>query len=130
MTPGVKGNVSDDIRVETEFHADPMTYKGWIRIATGLAILSGMSELWQLAPQITIPVTLHHGKNDRATNYEGTKMFYEAIGSKDKSFRLWDGYEHIMMKKVEGQTQEDDDKRQAILDVILEFYKTQARKDN
>lgn len=59
FAPGVKGNVSDDIRVEVEFHQDPQTYKGWIRISTGLAILAGMSELWQLAPQITVPVSLH-----------------------------------------------------------------------
>lgn len=50
------------------------------------------------------------------------------ISSKEKQFRVWDGYEHIMMKKVEGQSKEDDDKRQAVLDAIVDFYKTQARK--
>lgn len=128
MSPGVKGNVSDDIRVETEFHADAQTYKGWIRISTGLAILAGLSEIWQLAPQINVPVSLHHGKNDRATHYEGTQMFYDKISSKEKQIRLWDGYEHIMMKKVKGQSKEDDDKRQVVLDAIVDFYKTQARK--
>ena len=120
--------MSDDIRVETEFHADAQTYKGWIRISTGLAILAGLSEIWQLAPQINVPVSLHHGKNDRATNFEGTQMFYDKISSKEKSIRLWDGYEHIMMKKVKGQSKDDDDKRQAVLDAIVDFYKTQARK--
>ena len=61
FAPGVKGNVSDDIRVETEFHADPQTYKGYIRIATGLAILAGLSELQALAPRITVPVAFHVG---------------------------------------------------------------------
>lgn len=64
FAPGVKGRVSDDIRVEHEFHADPMTYKGWIRIGTGLAILAGIQELWQLAPQITVPVCLNVSRYD------------------------------------------------------------------
>lgn len=61
FAPGVKGNVSDDIRVETEFLADAQTYKGWIRIGTGLAILSGLEELQKLAPRITVPCMFHVG---------------------------------------------------------------------
>lgn len=127
FAPGVKGNVSDDERVEIEFHQDAQTYKGWLRIATGLAILAGMQELWQLAPQITVPVALHHGRNDRATNYRGTQDFFDKISSKDKTFRVWDGYEHIMLKNVQGQSEEDNKKRMDVLNALLDFYKTRAR---
>lgn len=127
LAAGVKGNVSDDIRVEHEFHADPQTYKGYIRIATGLAILLGLEELQELAPKITVPVSFHHGKNDRATSYLGTQAFCERVSSPTKSCRIWDGYEHIMMKNVKGQSEEDNKKRMAVLDAITDFFKEQAR---
>jgi acylglycerol lipase len=56
---GVKGNVSNDIRVEHEFQADAQTYKGNVRIGTGLAILAGMADLQMLAPRITVPCMFH-----------------------------------------------------------------------
>lgn len=59
LAEGVKGNVSDDPRVETEFHADPQTYKGNLRIATGLAVLAGLADLQTMAPRITVPVAFH-----------------------------------------------------------------------
>lgn len=59
LAEGVKGNVSDDSRIETEFHADPQTYKGNVRIGTGLAILAGMADLQMLAPRITVPCAFH-----------------------------------------------------------------------
>lgn len=127
LAAGVKGNVSDDIRVEHEFHADPQTYKGYIRIATGLAILLGLEELQALAPKITVPVSFHHGKNDRATSYAGTQAFCERIASPVKSCRIWEGYEHIMMKNVKGQSEEDNRKRMAVLDAITDFFREQAR---
>ncbi|CEH11951.1 Lysophospholipase [Ceraceosorus bombacis] len=120
---GVKGNVSDDPRVETEFLADPFTYKGYLRISTGMAILQGLAELQDLAPRITCPITFHHGAKDRATSWKGTREFCErCTASTDKSFRIWEGYEHIMMKNVEGQSQEDEDKRMAVLDAITDWY--------
>ncbi|PWN39090.1 alpha/beta-hydrolase, partial [Ceraceosorus guamensis] len=119
---GVKGNVSDDPRVETEFLADPFTYKGYLRISTGMAILQGLAELQDLAPRITCPITFHHGAKDRATSWKGTSEFCErCTASTDKSFKIWEGYEHIMMKNVEGQSQEDEAKRMAVLDAITEW---------
>lgn len=59
LAEGVKGNVSDDIRVEHEFQADAQTYKGNVRIATGLAILAGMADLQVMAPKITVPCAFH-----------------------------------------------------------------------
>jgi acylglycerol lipase len=70
FAPGVKGNVSNDIRVEYEFLADAQTYKGWIRIATGLAILSGLSELQLLAPRITVPCMFHVSMSMRCIKRE------------------------------------------------------------
>ncbi|KAN0066422.1 hypothetical protein ACQY0O_000516 [Thecaphora frezii] len=104
----IKGNVSDDQRVEDEFHADPMTYKGLLRISTGLAVLDGINELSRLAHKVTCPLVIHHGANDRATNPEGSKEFFARVGTKpsEKKLKIWPGYEHGVSPRPDGSNAE------------------------
>ncbi|EPQ32019.1 uncharacterized protein PFL1_00217 [Pseudozyma flocculosa PF-1] len=126
----IKGNVSDDPKVESEFQADPMTYKGLLRISTGLAILDGINELSALASKITCPLVIHHGANDRATNPQGSKEFFDRVGTKpsEKTLKIWPGYEHVMMKNVAGMSKADEEKRDAVLFEIGDWLVAQARK--
>ena len=94
LAAAVKGNVSDDPRVEEEHVLDPQTYHGKLRIATGLAILAGLIDLQLNASKINVPVVIHHGDKDRATSHKGSIDFIEKVGSKDKTLRIWKGYEH------------------------------------
>ena len=96
MVTAIKGNVSDDPRVEEEFEADPLTYKGKLRISTGLAIVAGIEDLAKKAHLITCPLTIHHGANDRVTDPNGSKMFFEKVATppEHKSIKIWPGYEH------------------------------------
>ena len=53
---------------------------------------------------------------DRVTSHHHSVEFYEAAGSKDKELKIYEGYEHVMLKV--GIDQEDDEKRQrALLDL-------------
>lgn len=128
LASAVRGNVSDDERVETEFHLDPMTYKGKLRIATGLAILEGLQHLHTLTDQIHCPVSMHHGDHDRATSWKSSKEFFDKLPNEDKEYRLWKGYEHVMMKNVKNQSEEDDKKRDVVLNAITEWLVKQAKK--
>lgn len=132
LASAVRGNVSDDDRVEEEFHMDPMTYKGKLRIATGLAILEGLQDLTALTHRITCPVAIHHGDADRATSWKGSKDFFDKLGvpADRKVFRLWNGYEHVMMKNVKGQSEEDDRKRDAVLHEIENWLVSEARRQD
>ncbi len=55
MVTAIKGNVSDDPRVEHEFEADPLTYKGKLRISTGPRHRRGIEDLAKKAHLITCP---------------------------------------------------------------------------
>lgn len=103
LARAVRGNVSDDPRVDIEHDLDPQTYRGLLRISTGMAILSGIAELQALAPRINVPICIFHGSNDRATSPQGSKDFFQKVSSKDKTLKIWDGYEHVMMKNVPGE---------------------------
>ena len=105
-----------------------MTYKGRLRIATGLAVLEGLQDLQSTKTQITCPVAIHHGTHDRATSHLSSRAFYDELPPNDKSvFRAWDGYEHVMMKNVKGQSREDDEKRDAVLGEITQWLIDRAR---
>ncbi|KDN49616.1 alpha/beta-hydrolase [Tilletiaria anomala UBC 951] len=130
LAAAVRGNVSDDPRVEKEHEQDPQTYKGKLRIATGLSVLAGLIDLELHASKITVPVAIHHGDRDRATSYRGSVKFFETIGSQEKSLRLWEGYEHVMMKFVQsggGMTDEDKAKTAAVLEDITAWLVRQAK---
>ena len=129
LARAIRGNVSDDQRVEDEFLADPQTYKGLLRISTGLAVLHGLHELQALAHRITCPLVTHHGANDRATNPQGSRDFFHRVGTPEdkKSLHIWDGYEHVMMKNVSGMSEEDERKRDAVLFKIADWLEEQAK---
>ncbi|SNX81388.1 uncharacterized protein MEPE_00093 [Melanopsichium pennsylvanicum] len=130
LASAIKGNVSDDPRVEDEFNNDPLTYKGKVRISTGLAILDGIDDLAAKAHLITCPITIHHGANDRVTDPNGSREFFEKVGTKpeQKSIKIWDGYEHVMMKHVEGMSDQDRQKTMAVMTQIGDWLVEQARK--
>ncbi|KAF8338157.1 Alpha/Beta hydrolase protein [Cantharellus anzutake] len=127
FTPAVKGNVSDDPRVEEECYADERCYHGDLRIATGLALLEGLKSLLPSASKVDFPLHISHGAKDRATDHKRSVEFIAAVRaaakerdiSVDVDCKTWDGYEHVMLKV--GRDDEDDAKRQAVLAHMREW---------
>ncbi|WOO84476.1 Caffeoylshikimate esterase [Vanrija pseudolonga] len=113
VVKGVRGNVSDDPRVEADFFADPLCYHGLLRVGTGLSLLDGMIEVQKDAEGIDAPIRLVHGNADRATSYHGTEKLFARLPNKDKQITIYDGYEHVMLKV--GIDAADDEKRQRVL---------------
>ncbi|CAD6889296.1 unnamed protein product [Tilletia controversa] len=122
LVDAVKGNVSDDPRVDEEFFKDPLTYKGKVRIGTGLAIWDGINDLQRKAHLIKVPVALHHGSKDRATSAQGTIDFFPCIGSEKKTLKIWEGLEHIMQKYVEGMDDKDTAQTDAVIHELRDFF--------
>ncbi|UOH81455.1 tubulin alpha-1A chain [Cryptococcus neoformans] len=113
LAKAVRGNVSDDPRVEEDFFADPLCYHGMLRVGTGLACLEGMIELQDRAEEINVPIRLVHGNKDRATSHKGTLRLFDRLPNEDKEIEIYDGYEHVMLKL--GVDAMDDEKRQRVL---------------
>ncbi|WVQ78304.1 hypothetical protein IAT38_000389 [Cryptococcus sp. DSM 104549] len=113
LAKAVRGNVSDDPKVEEDFFSDPICYHAWLRVGTGLALLQGMIELERRAEEINVPIRLVHGNADRATSYGGTLRLFDRLPNADKEIEIYDGYEHVMVKV--GRDAADDEKRQRVL---------------
>ncbi|BGP31266.1 hypothetical protein JCM10296v2_003030 [Rhodotorula toruloides] len=114
-----KGRNSEDPEVEEQFEMDPQTYGGKLRIATGLAILEGILDIDKKLPHLRVPFLLCHGTGDRVTSYKGSQKLYEEAESKDKEIKLYDGYEHILLRK--GRDEADDVRRQTVLNDMLDW---------
>ncbi|RXK39497.1 lysophospholipase [Tremella mesenterica] len=96
LAKAVRGNVSDDPRVEEDFYADVLCYHRWLRVGTGLALLEGMIELEKRAGEIDVPIRLVHGTSDRVTSHLGTLKLFDRLPNADKECQLYEGYEHGM----------------------------------
>lgn len=66
-----------------------------------------------IAPSFTTPLRIVHGSHDRATDHQRSVEFAEKVASKDKSYEVYEGYEHVMLKV--GVDQKDDEKRERVL---------------
>ncbi|GAA6031179.1 hypothetical protein JCM8097_004045 [Rhodosporidiobolus ruineniae] len=108
-----KGKNTEDPEVEEQFNADPQTYHGKLRIATGLAILQGLTDVNAKMEHLKVPFLLCHGTGDRVTSPSGSQALHTLASSPDKSLELYEGYEHILLRK--GRDEEDDGRRQRVL---------------
>jgi alpha-beta hydrolase superfamily lysophospholipase len=50
--------------------------------------------------RIVLPVLILHGTSDRATRPSGSRRFYEAAGSKDKTLKLYEGHFHDLLNDI------------------------------
>jgi alpha-beta hydrolase superfamily lysophospholipase len=51
-------------------------------------------------PLIKLPVFIIHGSLDKATKPSGSQLFYEKVGSTDKTLKIYDGYFHDLLHDV------------------------------
>ena len=51
-------------------------------------------------PQITLPVLILHGTEDKATKPSGSQRFYDMASSTDKSLKLYEGHYHDLLNDL------------------------------
>ncbi len=51
-------------------------------------------------PQIKVPVFILHGTLDKATKPSGSQLFYDKVGSSDKTLKLYEGHYHDLLHDV------------------------------
>ena len=49
---------------------------------------------------ITLPLLILPGTADKAAKASGSQLFYEKVGSADKSFKLYEGYYHDLLNDL------------------------------
>ncbi|TIP51557.1 MAG: alpha/beta hydrolase [Mesorhizobium sp.] len=48
-------------------------------------------------PLMTLPVLILHGTADKATKPSGSQLFYDTVGSADRTLKLYDGHFHDLL---------------------------------
>ncbi len=67
---------------------------------TVAALVRADERLEREFPRITLPVFILHGTVDRATLLQGSQFFYDTVGSKDKTLKLYEGHYHDLLADV------------------------------
>lgn len=94
--------ISHDSAVVKDYVSDPLVYRGKIRARMGAQLLDIMRRIPERAPQISIPILIMHGSDDRLAEPEGSKMLYEKVSSIDKTLKLYGSFYHEIFNEPEN----------------------------
>ena len=79
---------------------DPLTANEVQPAITVAALVRADERLHDSFPQVTLPVLIMHGTDDRATVCKGSQFFYDTAGSKDKTLKLYEGHYHDLLADI------------------------------
>lgn len=91
---------SRDPKAVEALNNDPLTAHEVQPAITVAALVRADERLHDEFPLITLPVLIMHGTVDKATVCQGSKFFYETVGSKDKTLKLYEGHFHDLLNDI------------------------------
>jgi len=99
--------ISHDPEVVRNYVNDPLVHD---RISTRLftEMVRAMEVALNRAASLEMPLLAIHGTADRFTNPEGSKIFFEAVSSKDKTLKFYDGFYHESINETEKEKPLED----------------------
>jgi len=86
--------ISQDKAVVDAYVNDPLVYRGKVPARLGAELVKTLDKLPALIPQITLPIIIMYGTEDRLSNPEGSQMLYDLVGSHDKTLKKYEGFYH------------------------------------
>ncbi|MCZ7585643.1 MAG: lysophospholipase [Deltaproteobacteria bacterium] len=94
--------LSHDPEAVKAYLADPLVHD---RISTRLftEIMANMAEANAHAGVIAMPLLVIHGGADRLTHPEGSRAFYDAAASHDKTLKMFDGLYHETFHELDKE---------------------------
>jgi acylglycerol lipase len=95
---------SRDPKVVAAMNADPLIANETQPTLTVAEMVRADERLKKDFSKITLPVLILHGTADKATKPSGSKFFYEAAGSSDKTLKLYEGHYHDLLNDVGKET--------------------------
>lgn len=76
---------------------DPLTHNEVQPTKTVAALVRADERLKKEFPLITLPVFICHGTADKATRPSGSQLFFDTVGSKDKTLKLYQDRVHDLL---------------------------------
>ncbi len=95
--------ISQDKAVVDAYINDPLVYRGKISARLGAEILRVTEKLPSRLPQITLPILIMHGGEDRLSDPESSKMLFKLVGSKDQTLKIYEKFYHEIFNEPERQ---------------------------
>ena len=91
---------SRDPKAVEALNSDPLTMGEVQPAITVAALVRADERLREEFPLITLPVLIMHGTDDKATVCEGSQFFYDTVGSKDKTLKLYKAHFHDLLNDI------------------------------
>jgi acylglycerol lipase len=93
--------VSRDPEVVQAYVNDPLVYTGKMTARFGAEYLKTMKHISAEASKITLPILILQGGADKLVDPEGAKMLYAAVGSPDKTIKIYEELYHEIFNEPE-----------------------------
>jgi acylglycerol lipase len=100
--------ISRDPAVVDAYVNDPLVYTGRICARTGIELLNAQQRILAQASGIELPVLMVHGSDDRLSPLAGARPFYRALGSREKTLKVYEGLYHEVYNEPEREYVLDD----------------------
>jgi alpha-beta hydrolase superfamily lysophospholipase len=95
--------MSRDKAVVEAYINDPLNYTGKLSARFGTELLKTMGMLQKRLSEITIPILIMQGSQDRIVDPSSTKLLYDGVSSKDKTMKIYEGFYHEIFNDPERQ---------------------------
>ncbi|MGH3912040.1 MAG: lysophospholipase [Pseudonocardiaceae bacterium] len=93
--------ISRDPEVVRAYRADPLVHHGKIPARTGAETLLTTEALGTRLPQLSMPLLVLHGDEDRICAPAGSTMVHDGVSSPDKTLRWYEGLYHEIFNEPE-----------------------------
>jgi acylglycerol lipase len=94
---------SRDAAVVATMNADPLIAHEVQPTQTIAELVRADERFKKELKNITLPVLILHGTQDRATKPSGSQHFHDGVGSKDKTLKLYEGYYHDLLHDLDKE---------------------------
>lgn len=95
------GEVSRDAEVVRRYREDPLVHSGKVTARLVAELMAAIATLQARRGTLRLPVLVMHGEADVMTPAAGSRRFFEAIGSTEKTLRLYPGLYHEIFNEPE-----------------------------
>jgi alpha-beta hydrolase superfamily lysophospholipase len=95
--------ISRDKAVVEAYVKDPLNYTGKLSARVGAELLKTMAMLQKRLAEITLPILIMQGSQDRISDPASSKMLFDGVSSKDKTMKIYEGYYHEIFNDPERQ---------------------------
>lgn len=94
---------SRDPAVVAAMNSDPLIANEKQPAETAAELIKAAERLNENMPRFTVPAFIIHGTDDKATRPEGSQYFYDNVGSKDKTLKLYEGGYHDLLNDIDKE---------------------------